>query len=152
MIGTTPVGNAYEFLGAAFGWLCPRPISLLTQQSRPLSVLLNARRCECLWSDPTLLLFTEERFSKLPEDTSLFAGISTSSRTMGFFPLFPIVGCLLAILCVSFAKIVLFFYLGSQTIVFTLQVLNMILQFPHPPCLLLLLLLHVLLPIKELVF
>ena len=87
MIGTTPVGNANKFLGVTFGWLCPWPISLLTQQSRPLSVLLNVGRCECLWGDPDLLLFIEERFSKLPEDTSLSAEITTSSRKMGFFPL-----------------------------------------------------------------
>ena len=47
-IGAMPVGNAYAFSGAAFGWLYPRPTSLPTLQSRPLSVLLIARRCECL--------------------------------------------------------------------------------------------------------
>ena len=48
VIGTTPVGNAYAFLGATFGWLCPRHVSLPARQRRSLSVFLNARRCECL--------------------------------------------------------------------------------------------------------
>ena len=29
MIGITPIGNADAFPSVAFGWLCPRPISLL---------------------------------------------------------------------------------------------------------------------------
>ena len=62
------------------------------------------------------------------------------------------VSCLTAILQVSFAKIAPFFYLGPQTIVFTLQMLNAILQFHHMSCLLLLFLLHVLTPTKELIF
>ena len=34
MIGATPVGNAYVLSGEAFGWLCPRPISLPARLSR----------------------------------------------------------------------------------------------------------------------
>ena len=41
-----------------------------------------------------MLLFARERFGELPKDNSLFAGVSTSSRTMGFFPLSRVVGCL----------------------------------------------------------
>ena len=85
MIGTTPVGNAYEFSGTAFGWLCSRPISLLTVWSRPLSVLLNAERCKYLWRDLSLLLFTKERFSELPEDNSSSTRVSMLSWTMSFF-------------------------------------------------------------------
>ena len=58
--------------------------------------------------------------------------------------------CLPTILCVSFAKIVSFLYLGLETIVFKLQVLSLILQFPHLPCLFLPLL-HILTPMQELV-
>ena len=46
MIGTMP-----SFLSMAFGWLCPRPASLLARLSRSLLVLLNAGHCECLWRD-----------------------------------------------------------------------------------------------------
>ena len=42
-----------------------------------------------------LLLFVGERFGKLPEDNSSFVGVSTSSWTMGSFPLSQSVGCLL---------------------------------------------------------
>ena len=59
---------------------------------------------------------------------------------------------LTVVLHISFAKITPFLYLGSQTIVFELQMFNVILQFPHLPCLLLMFLLHVLTPMKELIF
>ena len=62
------------------------------------------------------------------------------------------VPCLIAILHVSFAKIVPFFCLGLQTIVFTLQLFSAILQFPHLPCLLLLFPLHLLTLMEELIF
>ena len=77
MIDTTPIGNAYTFLEAVFGWLYPWHISLLVGRSKPLSVLLNAGRCECLWHDLEQLLFTEEGFGELPEDNSSSAGVST---------------------------------------------------------------------------
>ena len=57
MTCTMLVGNAYSFFSAAFGWLCSRPDSLLARWSRPLLVLLNAGRCECLYHDLALLLF-----------------------------------------------------------------------------------------------
>ena len=79
MINITPVGNAYTFSGAAFGWLFPRPVSLLAQQSRSLSMLLNAGRCECPWPDLALLLFIGEGFGELLKDSSSSARISTSS-------------------------------------------------------------------------
>ena len=58
----------------------------------PLELLI-AERCECLWHYLSLLIFTEERFGELPEDNSSSVWISTSSRTMGFFPLSRVVGC-----------------------------------------------------------
>ena len=36
-----PVGNAEAFPGASFGWLCPRPVSLLADRNVQLSALLN---------------------------------------------------------------------------------------------------------------
>ena len=36
-----PVGNAEVFPGASFGWLCPRPVSLLADRNVQLSALLN---------------------------------------------------------------------------------------------------------------
>ena len=60
--------------------------------------------------------------------------------------------CLAAIWHVFFAKIAHFFNLGSQTVVFPLQMFDAILQFPHPSCLLFLFLLHVLTPMKKLIF
>ena len=41
MGGIKPVGNAEAFPGASFGWLCPRPVSLLADQNVQLSALLN---------------------------------------------------------------------------------------------------------------
>ena len=38
--------------------------------------------------------FARERFGELPDDNSSFVGVSTSSRTMGFFSLSLAVGCL----------------------------------------------------------
>ena len=38
VIGTTPVGNAYTFSGSTFGWLCPRPVSLLTAEKAFIDV------------------------------------------------------------------------------------------------------------------
>ena len=89
-----PVGNANVFSGTLFSWFCPRPVSLLTRRNVPLSALLNAGRCECLWHDMALLPFIRERFGELPEDNSSSIGVSTSSRTMGSFPLLRAVGCL----------------------------------------------------------
>ena len=47
---------------------------------------LNDGRCELLWCilSLLLLLFIGERFGELPEDSSSFAGVSTSSRAIGF--------------------------------------------------------------------
>ena len=45
-----------------------------------------------------------------------------------------------------------FFYLGLQTMVFTLHMFSAILEFPHLPCLLLLLPIHLLTPIEKLIF
>ena len=53
-----------------------------------------AGRCECLYCDLNLLLFSGERFGKLLEDNSSFAGVSTSFGMMGSFPLSRVVGCL----------------------------------------------------------
>ena len=36
-----PVGNAEAFPGTSFGWLCPRPVSLLADRNVQLSALLN---------------------------------------------------------------------------------------------------------------
>ena len=93
MTDTTPGINAYTFSGATFSWLCSRPASLLSWRSRPLLVLLNVGRCECLWRDLALLLFVGEGFGKLYEDNSSSAGVSASSGTMGFFPLSRMIGC-----------------------------------------------------------
>ena len=82
-----PVGNVDAFLGTPFNGFCPRPVSLPTQRNVPLFVLLNARRCECLWSDLDWLLFDGERFGELLEDNSSFVGVSTSPEMMGSFPL-----------------------------------------------------------------
>ena len=60
--------------------------------------------------------------------------------------------CLIVILYVSFVKIAHFFFLGSQTIIFTLQVLSAFLQFLHLSRLLLLFLIHILMPMKKLIF
>ena len=81
------MGNADAFSGASFGWFCPRPVSFLTRRKVPLSVLLNARQCECLWHDLALLLFVGERFGELLEDNSSSARVSTSSGMMDSFPL-----------------------------------------------------------------
>ena len=89
-----PVGNANEFSSTSFGWFYPRPISFLARRNLPLSTLLNAGRCECLWLDLALLLFAGERFRELSEDNSSPVGVSTSSGTMGSFPLSRAVGCL----------------------------------------------------------
>ena len=48
MTGTTLMGNAYALPGAVLGWLCSRPVSLLAWRSKPLLMLLNVGRCECL--------------------------------------------------------------------------------------------------------
>ena len=40
-----------------------------------------------------LLLFAGEGFGELLKDNSSSTGISTSSKTMGFFPLSRMVGC-----------------------------------------------------------
>ena len=93
VIGTTPVNNAYAFLGATFGWLCPRPVSLLARRRRSLSVLLNARRCERLWRDLAWLPFTWEGFGELLEDNSSSASVFASSGRMGFFPMSRTVKC-----------------------------------------------------------
>ena len=89
-----PMGNADAFPIASSGWFFPRPVSLLTRQNVPLSALLNARQCECLWHDLALLLFIGERFGKLPEDNSSFFEVSILSGTMVSFPLSRAVGCL----------------------------------------------------------
>ena len=89
-----PVGNADAFLGSSFGWFCPRPVSLLARRNVPLSALLNARRCECLWGDLALLPFAGERFGELPEDNSSSAKVFTSSGIMDSFSLLRAVGCL----------------------------------------------------------
>ena len=81
--GITPGVNSDTLSGTPFGWFCPLLVSLLAQRNVPLSALLNAGLCECLWSDLTLLLFAKERFGEFP--------------------------CLTAILHVSFAKIMPFF-------------------------------------------
>ena len=93
MIGTTPVGNEYVFSGTAISWLYPWPVSLLSWRSMPLSVLLNAGRYECPWRNLALLLFAEEGFGKLLENSSSFVGISTSLGMIDFFPLSRTVGC-----------------------------------------------------------
>ena len=94
MGGTTPMGNAYSFSGTSFGWFFPWHVSLLAWPNVPLSTLLNARRCECLWYDLALLVFVGERFGELLEDNSSSVGVSASSRMMGSFPLSRVVGCL----------------------------------------------------------
>ena len=116
-------------------------------------MLLNAGRCECLWHDPGLFLFAKEGFGKLSEDNSSSVRVSASTRTMGFFPLSRTVGCFLTRSIALLLRQDCVFSLPSpKTIVFTLQVLIAILQFPHLPCLFLLLLLHILTLMKELVF
>ena len=87
MIGTTPIRNAYAFPSATFSWLHSRPIFPLARRSMPLSELLNIGRCECLWRDLALLLFSGERFGELPKDNSSSARVSMLSGTLGFFPL-----------------------------------------------------------------
>ena len=57
----------------------------------PLSVLLNAGRCERLWCDLALLLFFGERSGERLEDSSSSVGISTLSGMMDSFPLLPAV-------------------------------------------------------------
>ena len=94
MGGTTLVGNANTFPGTSFDWFFPWLISLLARWNVPLSALLNVRRCEFLWRDLALLLFSKDRFGELSEDNSSSAGVSTSSRTVGSFPLLRAVGCL----------------------------------------------------------
>ena len=85
MISTTPVGNTYMFSGAAFDCLYSRPVSLLARWSRPLSVLLNAGLCECLWCDLALLLFVGEMFGKLPKDNPSSTRVSMLLGTMDSF-------------------------------------------------------------------
>ena len=94
MGGITFVGNVDAFPGTSFGWFCPWPVSLLARWNGPVSALQNARRCECLWKDLALLLFAGERFGELPEENSLFTGVSTLSWMMGSLPLSRAVGCL----------------------------------------------------------
>ena len=84
------MGNANVFPDTSFG----RPVSLLARWNVPLSALLNAERCECLWCDLAMLLFVGERFGELPKDNSSFAGVSTSFGTMSSFPLSRAIGCL----------------------------------------------------------
>ena len=55
-------------------------------------MLLNARRCECLYRDLALLLFVGEGFGELSEDNSSSVGASESSGMAGFFPLSRTVG------------------------------------------------------------
>ena len=121
MTDTTPVGIANSFPGAVFGWLYTRPISFLARWSRPLSVLLNVRRYECLWLDLALLLFAGEGFSELLEDSLSSDGISASLRMMGFFLLSRTVWCLAYPLSYvsPLPRLCLFFYLGPEMIVFT---------------------------------
>ena len=88
-----PISVAYAFSGAAFDQICSWPASPLARWSRPLLVLLNARRCECLWHDLALLLFAREGFGELFENNSSSTGLSASSGTMGLFPLSCVVGC-----------------------------------------------------------
>ena len=114
------MGNADAFPSTSFGWFLPSPVSLLARRNMPLSGLLNAERCECLWRDLALLLFVGERFGKLPEDNSSSAGVSTSSETMSSFIMSSWVPCLTVVLHISFIKIMSFFYLRPQTIVFKL--------------------------------
>ena len=111
MINITPVGNAYAFSGAAFGWLCPRHVSLLAWLSRSLSMLLNAGRCECPWPDLALLLFTREGFGELLKENSSSVWISTSPGMMGLFPLSQKVWCFAYML--SYASPLLRLYLFS---------------------------------------
>ena len=87
MIRTTPIGNAYTFSGTVFGWLYSRLVSPLTWQSRPLLVLLNAGRCECLWLDLALLLFSREGFGELSDDNSSSARVSMLLGMMSLFSL-----------------------------------------------------------------
>ena len=92
-------------------------------------MLLNVGRCECPWLDLALLLFVGEGFGELLKDSLSSVGISTSSGMMDFFPSSRTVGCFACPLsCASpLLRLCLFFYLGLQTIVFTLHVLSMIL-------------------------
>ena len=92
--GTTSVGNVDAVLGNPFGGFCPRLVSLPAQWNVPLSTLLNAEQCECLWHDLARLLFVGETFGELPEDNSSFAGVSTSPGMMSSFPLSRAVRCL----------------------------------------------------------
>ena len=86
--------NADVFPGTSFDWFYPQPISLLTQRNVPLSALLNAERYECLSHDLVLLLFFRGRFGELLEYNSSSARVSTSSGTMGSFPLSRAIECL----------------------------------------------------------
>ena len=88
------MGNVDAFSRDSFGWFYHRSVSLLAWRNVPLSALLNTGRCECLWHDLALLLFSYERFGELPEDNSSFFGVSTSSGTMGSFPLSRAIRCL----------------------------------------------------------
>ena len=92
-IGTMPVGNAYAFSSAVFGWLYPRPVSPPARRSKQLLVLLIAGLCECLYHNLARLLFDGEGYGKVPEDNSSSIGASALSRIMGFFPLSRTVGC-----------------------------------------------------------
>ena len=55
-------------------------------------MLVNARRCECLYRDLALLLFIGEGFGELSEENSSSAGASALSGMTGFFPLSRTVG------------------------------------------------------------
>ena len=151
-IDATPMGNAYAFSGTTFGWLYPRHVSFPARQCRPLLVVLNAGQCKCLLRDLARLLFDKEGFGELLEDNSSSVGAFASSGIMGFFPLSRTIryfACSPSYASPSPRSCL--FFTGSETIIFTLQVLSMILKFPHLPCLFLLLLLHILTLMKELV-
>ena len=153
MIGTTPIGNTYTFLGAVFGWLFSRPVSFLARRSRPLSVLLKEGRCECLWYNMALLLFSGVGFVELLDDSSSSTGISALSGMMGFFPLSPTVGCFACLLsCASHSPRLCLFSTLAWRRSFSRCRCSAILQFPYLPCFFLLLLLHIFTAMKKLVF
>ena len=113
MGGITPAGNADAFLSTPFDWFCPRPVSLIAHQNVPLSVLLNAGRCEHLWPDLALLFFARERSDELPKDSSSSIRVSSLLETMCSFPLLRAVVCFAWLLsCTSFSLRSCLFLLG----------------------------------------
>ena len=148
----TPLFHVAIFLGACFDRRLSLLISLRTRQGMPLTKRLERRKGLFLDSASTLFFGGGKSGSgDLPEDNSSSAVASLLSGRIGSLPFFLFNrGCRVVAPSCIFASIL--FQTSPQVIVLLLYMISTALQFSHLSSLFFLLCLHILMPVKELVF